>query len=202
VGNPAATAFVSAREAAEWCGVSEKTVRRWIAAGRLKADKSGREFRIPRGDLDPFCRQPRPPDTGAAEPPASAVTDRSAPESTGPGRPGAAGHPPETPTTYLAEFVAQLRREIAELRAEVVLKAETAAMWQARAELLAAELMEARDRLAQQASGDDDPNRPWLSRGNGDHAGTNPLVYVVMAVLTVIAVGVGTSFLLDLAGVR
>jgi excisionase family DNA binding protein len=37
---------VSANEAAHRFGLSEKTVRRWIKSGRLKADKSGRAYRV------------------------------------------------------------------------------------------------------------------------------------------------------------
>src|SRR3954453_21362247 len=33
------SAYVSAAESARLCGLSEKTVRRWIKAGRLRADK-------------------------------------------------------------------------------------------------------------------------------------------------------------------
>jgi excisionase family DNA binding protein len=44
---------LSAHEAAARCGVSERSVRRWIASGRLKADASGREFRISERDLEP-----------------------------------------------------------------------------------------------------------------------------------------------------
>lgn len=40
----------TARETAETLGVSERTVRRWIEAGRLSAEKEGGEFRIDIGD--------------------------------------------------------------------------------------------------------------------------------------------------------
>jgi len=40
------SATVSANEAAQRFGLSEKTVRRWIAAGKLKADKGGRAYRV------------------------------------------------------------------------------------------------------------------------------------------------------------
>src|SRR5215207_8845737 len=40
------SAIVSANEAAHHFGLSEKTVRRWIKAARLKADKSGRAYRV------------------------------------------------------------------------------------------------------------------------------------------------------------
>jgi excisionase family DNA binding protein len=50
----AALAFLSARDAAARCGVSERTVRRWIVKGRLPADRDGREFRIASEALAPF----------------------------------------------------------------------------------------------------------------------------------------------------
>jgi excisionase family DNA binding protein len=44
-------ASVSARQAAKVCGVSEKTVRNWIASGRLSATRSSAGFRIDRDQL-------------------------------------------------------------------------------------------------------------------------------------------------------
>ena len=38
------------------CGVSEKTVRRWIQAGELPAAKLGNQWRIRPRDLDDFVR--------------------------------------------------------------------------------------------------------------------------------------------------
>ena len=38
------------------CGVSEKTVRRWISAGDLPAAKLGSQWRIRPQDLDDFIR--------------------------------------------------------------------------------------------------------------------------------------------------
>jgi excisionase family DNA binding protein len=40
------SAIVSANEAARHFGLSDKTVRRWITSGKLKADKRGRAFRV------------------------------------------------------------------------------------------------------------------------------------------------------------
>jgi excisionase family DNA binding protein len=42
----------SARQAAVYCGVSDKTIRRWIPMGRLAAERDGRDFRIARAALD------------------------------------------------------------------------------------------------------------------------------------------------------
>jgi excisionase family DNA binding protein len=43
--------FLSAKQAARYCGVSTKTVLRWIEAGRLKADKRGRAYHIAPDDV-------------------------------------------------------------------------------------------------------------------------------------------------------
>jgi excisionase family DNA binding protein len=43
---------LSARAAAERCGVSERTLRRWIASGRLPAKKDGGSFRVAAVDLE------------------------------------------------------------------------------------------------------------------------------------------------------
>jgi excisionase family DNA binding protein len=51
---PDVSAFLSARAAAELAGVDERTVRRWVKAGTLAADKRGGRFLIPRSALDPF----------------------------------------------------------------------------------------------------------------------------------------------------
>jgi excisionase family DNA binding protein len=49
--------FLNARAAAERLGVSDKTIRRWIAAGELKAIKRGRAFVIPLAALERFLPQ-------------------------------------------------------------------------------------------------------------------------------------------------
>ena len=50
------SAYLSAREAADYCGVTEKTIRNWLAAGRLSAEKSAGSFHIPREQLEPWRR--------------------------------------------------------------------------------------------------------------------------------------------------
>lgn len=45
---------LSARAAAEVCGVDERTVRRWVKSGHLAADKRGGRFLIARSALEPF----------------------------------------------------------------------------------------------------------------------------------------------------
>ena len=42
---------------AEFCGVSDKTVRRWIEAGDLLAAKLGNQWRIQPRDLQDFIRE-------------------------------------------------------------------------------------------------------------------------------------------------
>ncbi len=49
--------LLSARAAAEVCGVSERTVRRWVKSGQLAADKRGSAFRIQRSALEQFIGQ-------------------------------------------------------------------------------------------------------------------------------------------------
>jgi excisionase family DNA binding protein len=62
----AASAYLSARDAAARCGVSERTVRRWIVKGRLPADRDGREFRITPEALAPFIGHAADNGQGAA----------------------------------------------------------------------------------------------------------------------------------------
>lgn len=50
--------YLSAREAADYCGCSERAVRKWIAQGKLVAIKRGGTFRIATADLEPFRRNP------------------------------------------------------------------------------------------------------------------------------------------------
>ena len=50
---------LSARQAAARCGVSERTLRRWIVSGRLAAAQENGAFRIKPEDLAPFLPQGR-----------------------------------------------------------------------------------------------------------------------------------------------
>ncbi|MCL0091941.1 helix-turn-helix domain-containing protein [Dehalococcoidales bacterium] len=49
--------LISVREAARECGRNMETVRRWIWAGKLPAEKLGNQLFIRRGDLTAFCRK-------------------------------------------------------------------------------------------------------------------------------------------------
>jgi excisionase family DNA binding protein len=111
------SAMLSARKAAALCGVSEKTVRRWIAAGRIKADKGGRDFRIPLSEL-----------SALRGPGAASSADVRGPD-TGLSGAGAARD--------AAEWAALVR----DLQAQVVQHAAAAAMWQTRAEVLGQRLL-------------------------------------------------------------
>lgn len=119
---------VSARDAAARCGVSERTVRRWIASGQLQADKRGQRFRIPLESLEPYVRidSGRAADNrGEADTSATSNTEDSTLEADTPRQVSEALH------------LAALLRET---QAALVQKSEAAAMWQARAEMLATEL--------------------------------------------------------------
>ena len=120
--------YLSAREAADYCGVTEKTVRNWLAAGRLSAEKSAGTFRIPHEQLEPFRRNSARTGNGAdrqAEPSAEDVRGLG-------------------DQVVLASDVLVLIREAQE-RAER--NAAAAAMWQARCELLAGQLADAQRAL-------------------------------------------------------
>jgi excisionase family DNA binding protein len=112
---------LSAEQAAALVGVSPKTVRRWILSGRLKADKRGRSFRISHDALGPFMGQETPPISDTAQ------------QETGTADSGRYRSGQRTADTALVELVR-------DLKAELVAKAEAAAMWQARAEFLAGEV--------------------------------------------------------------
>ena len=120
-------AYLSAREAADFCGVSEKTVRNWLHAGRLSAEKSEGAFRIPQAELVALKRNG----------PRTSSADRQAEGSAEDVR-------AEGPHTVpVADVLALIR----EAQAEAIAKAEAAAMWQARAEMLAHRLAAAEDRI-------------------------------------------------------
>ena len=92
-------AYLSARQAAAYCGVNEKTVRRWIASGRLSAVQEDGAFRIAAADLEPFASGRRTP---------AAVIggiDAAAPRPTADTHAAAAAAPPPHEAAHLAELV-------------------------------------------------------------------------------------------------
>lgn len=121
-------AYLSARESAVYCGVSEKTIRNWITAGRLSAEKSAGSFRIAQVDLDVLRSGTPHPPRGAESAPAEIRADV--------GPQGADSAP-------LAGMVALVDRLTVENRQ----LAESAAMWQERAGSLADQLGVAREEI-------------------------------------------------------
>jgi excisionase family DNA binding protein len=111
--------------------VSERTVRRWIASGQLKVDKSGASFRVPLEALAPYLAASA--DTGgqAADSWAEADTNVRSDES---------GSTLETEAPQQVSEASYLADLLREAQAENVRNASAAAMWQARAEYLATEL--------------------------------------------------------------
>src|SRR6266568_3661047 len=49
------SAFVTAKAAGDLTGRSEKTIRNWIKAGKLQAERSGRDYRIELANLARVC---------------------------------------------------------------------------------------------------------------------------------------------------
>ena len=98
-------AYLSARQAAAYCGVNEKTVRRWIASGRLSAVHEDGAFRIAAVDLGPFAAGRRTP--------AAVIVDRdaAAPRPSADTGAAKAAAPPPHEAAHLAELVKQLHRE-------------------------------------------------------------------------------------------
>src|SRR5215211_3073650 len=121
---PGRSRWVSAAEAGQLCHVSERTVRRWIASGRLPADLSGSTLRLAVADLQPYLaaavdtlhdqgqppRAPsghltvlRPgPDADLAGPPVDIQTDGAA------DHPGADNSHPDNAPDTTARLVATL----------------------------------------------------------------------------------------------
>ena len=115
--------IVSANEAAHRFGLSEKTVRRWIASGKLKADKSGRAYRVMLSEVAALVE----PDTAHDRGP-SADTVRTAD----------IGSAPSTADSMSAmSGIPELVALVDRLQAEARHHAEAAAMWQERAGMLA-----------------------------------------------------------------
>jgi hypothetical protein len=128
---------VSAAEAARMYGLSEKTVRRWIKSGQLRADKSAGAYSVALEDVSAMAgrRSASGTDSGA-----DVGTDRSAEDA----------HPPEAPGTDImrAEAMAAYTRSILEPLVSLVAQRETTIRDQAETiGTLRAELASARDEV-------------------------------------------------------
>ena len=117
--------YVSAHAAAARLGVSDRTIRRWIASGRLPADKAEGEFRIALEDLDGLTGH----GAAAAAAPGHEQDTAAAPAGED-SPPGAA--PAAALSAQLVALVALVERQ----QAQLLERTEAAAMWQARARVL------------------------------------------------------------------
>jgi len=120
---------VSANEAARRFGLSEKTVRRWIAAGKLTADKRGRAYRVSLSEVAALNGQPKADNPGPSANGGQTADIRSAP-------PTADSTSAMSGIPELVQLVARLHDEVSRSKSEVAEYAATAAMWQARARML------------------------------------------------------------------
>lgn len=113
---------LSARAAAARRGVSDRTIRRWIASGRLKADKVAGEFLVALEDLDALTGH----DAAAAAAPRRGPDSTAAPDTEG-SRLGAA-----PAAADLSGLIALIERQ----QAQLLERTEAAPMWQTRALML------------------------------------------------------------------
>jgi len=122
---------MSARAAAAHSGVSERTLRRWIAAGRLHADKQGGAFLVSLEDVRTLTATCNP---SAAD--IAAAQDMSAASNT------EASEVADTPQhdAALVTLVAQLHAEVSAAKDEAREYATAAAIWQERARMLGDQL--------------------------------------------------------------
>jgi excisionase family DNA binding protein len=113
---------VSANEAARRFGLSEKTVRRWIAAGKLEADKRGRAYRVSLSEVAALNGQPGAHNCGPSADSGQTADNHSA--------------PPTADSLSAMSGGAELVALVARLHDEVKHYAEAATLWQARAHML------------------------------------------------------------------
>jgi len=121
--------IVSANEAAHRFGLSEKTVRRWIAAGKLTADKQGRAYRVPLSEVAVLVRPDTAQDCGPSADSGRTADNDSAPST-------ADSTPSASAMSGIPELVALVDR----LQAENRDLATAAAVWQERARVLGEQL--------------------------------------------------------------
>ena len=165
---------LSAHAAAARRGVSDRTIRRWIASGRLKADKAAGEFRIALEDLDALTGH----GAAAAEAPGHRQDSAAAPATEG-SRLGAA--PAAASSAELVALVALIERQ----QAQLLERTEAAAMWQARAQVLDARvrMLEAPAPAPAPAPVPAEPTRRWIDRR----------LAIILAVAGALAVAAGTA---------
>lgn len=119
--------YVSAVEAARVSGLSERTVRRWVKRGKLRAVRDGHAVRVPLSEVLALCSRPscRPADTGQV-----GHVDN------GQARLRHDGEQATSQDNSQDSLLALVR----DLQAELLRRSEAAAMWQARAEMLGHQL--------------------------------------------------------------
>ena len=117
------TDYVSAVEAARLSGLSERTIRRWVKRGKLRAVRDGHAVRVPLSEVMNLCGQ------GSCHPADSGQVGHVDSGHSGPSHDGeqATGHDNSQDS---------LLTLVRELKTELVQTAAAASMWQARAEML------------------------------------------------------------------
>ncbi len=141
--------IVSANEAAHHFGLSEKTVRRWIAAGKLKADKSGRSYRVVLSEVAALVSPDTAHDRGpSADTVQTADTDSAS---------------PIADSRFAMSGILELVALVDRLQAEAREYAAMAAMWQERAGTLADRLELAESRILALSAQAESPVAPDLT---------------------------------------
>ena len=199
------SAPLSARAAAARCGVSERTLRRWIGAGLIHADKAGGTFLV---DLEAvrtlvISRRGLAADSAAAADMAAASnTEVSDHADTGAADTLQHGDDAPQHLAVLVELVARLHDEVSQAKDDARQHAETAAMWQERAGSLADRLAAAESKLLAltapesplEAPGEAQPVEPAVGPSAPRSAATTwltPRRFWIIAALVLVLVSVG-----------
>jgi hypothetical protein len=146
---------LSAAEVARACHVSERTIRRWVVAGRLPGDLSGPTLRVAARDLQPWL---------------ASMSGQSANGQAGPDVRQAVGNGHSTSVTDTETArpdLTALVNLVADLQHQLVAKAEAAAMWQARADMLAGQLAALQQPALEAGTvnhAEAPPSPPWWAR--------------------------------------
>ena len=169
---------LSAHAAAARLGVSDRTVRRWIASGRLRADKAAGEFQITLEDLDTLTGHA----AAAAAAPGHEPDNAAAPATEG-SRLDAA--PAAALSADLSGLIAMIERQ----QEQLLERTEAAGMWQARAMMLEERMkaLEAPKPVPEFVPPAVHDPQPAPSAGWSDRwQGRVPVALVVLAVLAMI----------------